>query len=76
MKFKPQYYGLYKTTNSTASKLILTEPQDDSIFPPGISYQDNAFSLDRIYMVTSSSQQKFLVDHFSNQGVELDINWK
>lgn len=76
MKFKPQYYGLYKTTNATASKLILTEPQDDSIFPPSITYESNAFSLDRIYMANSATQQKFLMDHFGSQGVELDIKWK
>ena len=76
MKFKPQYYGLYKTTNATASKLVLTESQDDSIFPPSIHFEGSPYSLDKVYMVSSTGQQKFLMDHFGSQGVELDIKWK
>jgi len=68
-----KYFGFYSTQIGASTFSVLTEPQDDVKFPPGIFYNSNSYRFIRYYRTSSPKQIKDLQDWALNSSIEINI---
>lgn len=67
------FYGMYSTMIGTTNVSILTKPQDNPRFPPGIFYRDNNYRFVRYYRTSTPSQKSNLYEWAKDSNIETDI---
>ncbi len=70
---KVNYYGLYSTMVGAVSVSLLSEPQNDAKFPPGIFYKDASWRFVRYYRASTPKQVENLEQWAKDSQIELGV---